>query len=158
MKWTNARFLPRLLGQYFTGQKLENRFATNFDAIPNLNYVVSHQDLRSQDFSIRWTGWIVAPKKGRYKLIVRGGDGHRMWLDGKLVMDFWKLGLDNKSTITVLLGDRPHPICITYFRAGPSLGKQEFLFEWQPPDSSKPTPVPAGVFFHSSPAKAKRSG
>lgn len=46
-------------------------------------------DLPPNHFSIRWTGWLKAPRPGRYKLITRSDDGVRLWLDGRLLIDEW---------------------------------------------------------------------
>lgn len=40
-------------------------------------------------FSARWTGLVKAPSTGKYRFKVRADDGFRLYLDGRLVMDFW---------------------------------------------------------------------
>ncbi|MBC7855603.1 MAG: hypothetical protein IAF94_19405 [Pirellulaceae bacterium] len=36
--------------------------------------------LRSDYFSVRWTGWLKAPRPGRYRLISYADDSIRVWL------------------------------------------------------------------------------
>lgn len=42
-------------------------------------------------FSVRWTGALIPPESGTYKLGVRGCSGYRLYLDGDLIieLDFW---------------------------------------------------------------------
>jgi beta-glucosidase len=40
-------------------------------------------------FSVRWTGKLVPPVSGAYKLSVTTDDGARLYLDGKLLIDSW---------------------------------------------------------------------
>jgi hypothetical protein len=41
----------------------------------------------SDNFSVRWTGWLKAPAPGTYRLRVDVDDTARLWLDGCLVLD-----------------------------------------------------------------------
>jgi len=41
-------------------------------------------------YSARWTGELVAPAGGIARLGVRGKDGWRLWLDGRLLIDNWR--------------------------------------------------------------------
>jgi len=40
-------------------------------------------------FSVRWTGKLVPPATGTYRLGTATDDGVRLWIDGKLVIDKW---------------------------------------------------------------------
>ncbi|MBA3937875.1 MAG: hypothetical protein H0X38_10465, partial [Planctomycetes bacterium] len=42
-------------------------------------------------FSVRWTGEIEAPRDGTYTFYVPSDDGVRLWLDGELVFDNWRI-------------------------------------------------------------------
>jgi beta-glucosidase len=46
-------------------------------------------------YSVRWTGSLIAPETGPRRIGVEG-DGFRLWLDGRLVLDRWP-----KSAVTV---------------------------------------------------------
>jgi beta-glucosidase len=43
----------------------------------------------NDDFSVRWTGQLVAPESGRFAFTVRADDGARLFLDGRAVVDEW---------------------------------------------------------------------
>lgn len=47
---------------------------------------ISPEKLSQNDFSMRWTGRLVAPQDGEYELGLTSDDGVRMWIDGKFVL------------------------------------------------------------------------
>jgi beta-glucosidase len=47
------------------------------------------QGIPDDRFSIRWSGQLLPPVSGRYRLEVAGDDGYRLYLDGKRVIDHW---------------------------------------------------------------------
>lgn len=47
------------------------------------------QGIPNDRFSIRWSGQLLPPVSGRYRLEVAGDDGYRLYLDGKRVIDHW---------------------------------------------------------------------
>jgi beta-glucosidase len=53
-------------------------------------------------YSVRWTGKVKAPATGTFKIGIDGNDGHRVYIDGALVIDNWR-----KVTRRVVLADYP---------------------------------------------------
>jgi uncharacterized protein (DUF608 family) len=45
--------------------------------------------VNSTDVSIRWTGYIKVPESGRYKFVVSGDDGYRLYVNNNLIIDNW---------------------------------------------------------------------
>ena len=41
------------------------------------------------NYSVRWTGVLVAPQTGNYLIGFTGEDGYRLWLDGKVLVEDW---------------------------------------------------------------------
>src|SRR5690606_21366249 len=41
-------------------------------------------------FSIRWSGQLLPPVSGQYRVEAAANDGMRLYLDGKLVLDHWE--------------------------------------------------------------------
>ncbi|UOV00125.1 glycoside hydrolase family 3 C-terminal domain-containing protein [Chryseobacterium daecheongense] len=61
-------------------------------------YSPDPEKLQPDNYSVRWTGKLDAPDSGKYKLGLRGNDGFRLYLNGKLVIDHWeKLSYSTKT-------------------------------------------------------------
>lgn len=41
-------------------------------------------------YSVRWTGKLMAPATGKYKIGLEGNDGYRLYINNKLIIDNWK--------------------------------------------------------------------
>lgn len=48
------------------------------------------QGIPNDGFSIRWTGQLLPPVTGRYRIEAAADDGFRLYVDGKRVLDHWK--------------------------------------------------------------------
>ncbi|MEO2045821.1 MAG: CehA/McbA family metallohydrolase [Pirellulales bacterium] len=81
-----------------------------------------------QKFSARWTGHLVAPKTGRYRLGVRSNDGSRIYLDGKLFVSNWaSQGSTLKTAEIEFLAGQPRDLNVEYFQEG---GSADVRLEW----------------------------
>ncbi len=69
------------------------------------------------NFSARWTGWLKAPRPGRYKIIAVADDGVRLWLDGQLLIDEWHGGWPTRYAIEVDLTGKPQALKLDYFQS-----------------------------------------
>lgn len=97
-------------------------------------------------FSVRWTGWLVPPSSGRYRLnLVSEQARFRVWLDGKLLMDGWDDGLADKfeerytnrsleGTVELVAG-KSVPLIIEFSKTGP---KTAVRLQWETPDHDDP--------------------
>ncbi|KAF1688654.1 glycoside hydrolase family 3 protein [Pseudoxanthomonas taiwanensis] len=50
----------------------------------------AHQAIPADGFSIRWSGQLLPPVSGQYRIEVAADDGFRLYLDGRLVLDRWQ--------------------------------------------------------------------
>ena len=62
---------------------------------PNINFDASNGDsgqsvLGLSDYSIRWSGTLIAPSTGAHTLCTTSDDGVRLWIDNALVIDWWQ--------------------------------------------------------------------
>ncbi len=72
--------------------------------------------IKSDRFSIRWSGYLVPPKTGTYTLGVVTDDGVRFYFDGRLVVDEWHDRAAQQDTFKVpLKAGKPYKIQIDYF-------------------------------------------
>jgi len=61
-------------------------------------YSPNPEKLQPDNYSVRWTGKLEAPHSGKYQLGLRGNDGFRLYLNGKLLIDNWeKLSYSTKT-------------------------------------------------------------
>ena len=91
------------------------------------------QKIDDDYFSARWTGQLVAPLSGDYKLGLISDDGCRLYVNGKKVIDDWTQHAMQMSTtdMTLQKGERLN-ITIEYFEAAQDAG---IHFIWLPPAS-----------------------
>lgn len=69
----------------------------------------------AEEFTVRWTGWLVPPVTGHYVLHLTVDDGARLWLDGKQLLDEWRgQPLGYYSVPIDLQGGRPYRLRLDY--------------------------------------------
>lgn len=77
--------------------------------------------IEPHEFSIRWTGSVVAPETGEYEFIVRTEHAARLWVNDAEtpVIDAWvKSGNDTEyKGVVRLLAGRAHPLRLEYTKA-----------------------------------------
>ena len=82
-----------LKGEYFNNIELAGApVMTRTDAPVDFAWGdtgISHE--LPNNYSVRWTGILVAPVTGEYVVGFSGQDGHRMWLDGQLLGEDWNV-------------------------------------------------------------------
>jgi hypothetical protein len=146
-----------LLGEYYSGAGLNTLIYRGFDADVNYNWYHSSPDplVPTDNYSIRWTGYIVTPDNvsGNYTFYTVSDDGVRLWVDGQLLVDNWtNHGPTENSRAINLQGGRVYSIKLEYYEAG---GTALIQMLWQPPGGSKeiipssklvPASEPAGTY------------
>lgn len=79
-------------------------------------------------YSIRWTGKIKSPVSGTYKIGLRGNDGFRFYLDGKLVIDQWlKQSYSTRVVEFTFEKNKPYDVRIEFFEP---VGNTQLQFIW----------------------------
>jgi len=91
-----------LKGNYFSNSDLKGNSAfEKQDEQLNFKWTLyspNPEKLQSDNYSVRWTGKLEAPNSGKYQLGLRGNDGFRLYLNGKLMIDNWvKLSYSTKT-------------------------------------------------------------
>ena len=86
---------PGLTGQYYNDSGAGGRFTTlvttRTDAAVNFNWATGTPGagIQSDNFSVRWTGQVLAPVSGNYTFSTLSDDGVRLWVNGQLLIDNW---------------------------------------------------------------------
>src|SRR5208283_2278748 len=132
-----------LLGEYFGNHEFkgEPRF-TRIDPRIDFEWIDNTSPdprLKPDDFSIRWTGKLVAPMTQKYVLSTTSDDGSRLYLDGQLVVDNWGAhGMEQKSGVVNLEGGRAYDIRIDFYQDGGDAGMR---LGWRDPNDHTPDPT-----------------
>ncbi|HWZ51274.1 MAG TPA: glycoside hydrolase family 3 C-terminal domain-containing protein [Granulicella sp.] len=125
-----------LTGEYFRSKDLTGQpVLTRLDRNINFNWdkVIPVSGLERNNYSVRWSGALVPPAPGDYKLGVRvnycyaceNAEGFKLYLDGKLILESGgKTGERGAvSEGSVHFSDtKPHPIRLEYLHGGGSAG------------------------------------
>jgi len=111
-----------LYAEYFRNRDLSGRpFATRVDPQVNFDWGdgAPMTGMAADNFSVRWTGRLRAPRSGGYELFTRADDGTRLWFDGKLLIDDWTdHGPTLHSASLVLEAGQEHDLRIEYYQHG----------------------------------------
>lgn len=101
--------------------------------------VVDHEWIQAPDvagiaegnFSGRWSGVVRPTKSATYKFSIRGDDGYRLWIDDKLVIDYWSdHPAIEKSIELPLTAGTSYRVKVEYYQNG---GDASLSFAWYEP-------------------------
>ena len=108
-----------LAGEYFANTELAGQPAFHrIDSAVNFEwmFVSPGKGVPADNFSARWTGELVAPVDGDYRLGVGSNGGARLYVDGKLFVDDWAAHGERGLTKTIhLQAGHAYPIRLEYF-------------------------------------------
>ena len=74
---------------------------------------------RKTQSSRRWTGYYIAAESGPYEVVLQGGgegNGNRLFVDDKLLIDNWKFARALQPHVTLQLSAGPHKIVVEDFQ------------------------------------------
>jgi beta-glucosidase len=113
---------PGLRAEYFANRTLSGPAAlTRVDA--NLDFAWANDapapSLPSDDFSVRWTGKLIAKTSGQYLLSITGDDGYRLSLDGKRLLEDWTDHAPKaRGLVTTLEAGHAYDLALDYYEHG----------------------------------------
>jgi beta-glucosidase len=111
-----------LRGEYFANRNLEGEPAlVRTDEKIDFDWGQGSPDpsLPQDNFSVRWSGFLVAEETGDYEISVTSDDGARLILDGKVITEYWgdRAAATDLATVHLEAGKRV-PITLEYYEAG----------------------------------------
>ena len=136
-----ARAGNGLKADYYDGREFDKLVVSRRDAVIDFDWHGARPvaGLKPEDFSVRWTGWLVPPTTGRYVLHISVEDGIRLWLNDQLLLDDWRGHALSYYQVEVdLKAGEPYALRVDYCQY--SLATQARL-AWLAP----PAPAPASV-------------
>ncbi len=95
------------------------------------------QGIPNDDFSIRWSGQLLPPVSGSYRIEAAANDGFRLYIDGKRVLDHWEPSerLRADSVSLQLEGGRAYDIRLEMYEADRDAGVR---LAWERPGAKPP--------------------
>jgi hypothetical protein len=135
--------VPGLVGEYFNiGEELSDypnvadKKATVKKVDKTVNFDSTEEGFNGTNlvdqFYIRWTGTIKAPKDGKYKFYTESDDGSRLFIDGKQVVDNGGLHAMEEKDGEVELKAGDHELKLEFFENGGGAGvKLSWEYEGQ---------------------------
>lgn len=111
--------LPGLRAEYFSNADLSGDPALKrVDAFVNFewNNISPGPGVPAQNYSVRWSGELVPPVDGDYRLGVQTDGGARLFLDSRKIVDDWNPhGARTMTTLVHLEAGHPYSIRMEYF-------------------------------------------
>lgn len=109
-----------LQGEYFDGADFNKLVNSRQDSVIDFSWgIVPPERCPLQDYSIRWTGELLADEAGQHEIGVFTDDGARLWLDDELIIDGWQQqAMTYYSKIIKLAAHAKYKIKLEYFQAG----------------------------------------
>jgi len=101
--------------------------------------------LNTDNFSVRWEGYIKAEYSEPYTFITGSDDGVRLWVNGQLIIDNWTDHdrMEDTSDPMDLVAGQTYPIVLEGYEAG---GEAEWQLYWQSPSTPRGI-VPQRVLY-----------
>ncbi|HEY7329170.1 MAG TPA: DUF1592 domain-containing protein [Gemmataceae bacterium] len=122
--WDNQRGLK---GEYFKSRRLgrtSERVIERNDPVVQFDFGVNGPEpskFEPDQFSIRWSGSVLAPETGEYEFVIRTEHATRLWVNDnkRPLIDAWvKSGKDNEHRAAIfLLAGRVYPLRLEFSKA-----------------------------------------
>ena len=95
-------------------------------------------DMKYDQFSVRWTGVLVVPVSGEYAIGGEGFSGFRLYMDDKLLIDWFGIYHPHKQYENLHLeAGKPYPIRLEYFQDNTEHAMMQMLWDTPKPNLEK---------------------
>lgn len=145
---TNSGTGTGLTGQYFNRTTVSG--TVRLTRVENIDFAwgtaAPGPNVRSDNFSVRWTGHVEAPATGTYRFQTVSDDGVRLWVNGIQLINNWTAHgptTDTSGMINLVAGTR-YTITVEYYEA---TGGSEIRLRWLTPGNNSYSIIPASQLF-----------
>lgn len=145
VKMGRLKLRPGLVAEMFGDEKFQKRIKARLDYKVDYDWAEGSpgDKMPADHFSIRWQGWLVPPRAGKYKLTITHDDGARLKIDGQTVIDGWGgPGSDSKE---VVLTGQPHLLQLEFWESIVTAG---IHLQWSLEGGFKEQMVPLDALYH----------
>ncbi|MEJ2544940.1 MAG: glycoside hydrolase family 3 C-terminal domain-containing protein, partial [Calditrichaceae bacterium] len=125
---TDQGKIQGLKAEIFNNKNLENSpVTTRVDKVIDFSFGKYIADsILCQNVSVRWTGKIQANESGKYKFVLSGDDGYKLYIDDKLMIDEWQDQSEKTtSKIINIEANKEYDILLEFYQGG---GSASFRF------------------------------
>ena len=120
-----------LIGQYFIGDDFQQLAMTRVDPSINFNWGLATPDASipaHSPFTVQWTGQFTPAKTDNYTFAATADDGVRVYVDGQLVVNDYKLqSVETAGGSIVLNAGRAYSLKVQYFN-GTKFGQVKLTY------------------------------
>lgn len=112
-----------LTGEYFNSANLTQSAGTRIDPFIIFPADALGNDAQGQvtaddEYSIRWTGFVLADQAGQWQFTTYSNDGVRLWIDDTQIIDNWDQHALERDDGQIQLSAGWHAIRLEYFQQG----------------------------------------
>ncbi len=128
-----------LSGEYYEGADFGRLVGTRKDKniVFDYSWGAPPFEIKTPEYSVRWTGKIQTQEKGLYKFYLSSSGGVRFWLENKLLIDRPEPGKHSKEEGSAELeANKKYEVKLEYIKSDKDAG---ILFEWLPPSPKTDT-------------------
>lgn len=127
-----------LIGEYFNDTELQNKVLTRTDSKIDFDWGFNGPQkgtVKSDYYSVRWTGFLLVPETGNYYFSAKFDDGIRLWVNDIPLLDAWELHDNGEFANNIYLEkNKSYSLRIEYFNA---MREGTIQLLWQPPSQTE---------------------
>ncbi len=142
------KYLPGLVAQYYNDTRFMQVAKARLDATIDFSWSVNAPDpaVNPQNYSVRWVGYVKAPRAGRYVIHARGHYDYQVMIDNALVIanQVTNRRVSNQQA-EVNLTAGYHPLSVQFVHG---IGLANISLGWQPPGDMISAAIPPQNLFH----------
>jgi cytochrome c peroxidase len=140
-----------LLGRYYSGTSFAGPVALTRTEVVDFSWGTGAPGpgLGTNSFSVRWTGQLIAPTTGTYRLRTVSDDGVRLWVNGTQVINNWtnhSSTINTAGSISLVAGQR-YDIRLDYYE---STSSAVIRLQWLRPGSALYSAIPLSALVPST--------
>jgi beta-glucosidase len=127
----DGKMIPGLRAEIFSNMNLENEpVAVRMDSIIDFDFEGNiAENTPCQRISIRWTGKIKVNETGKYRFVLSGDDGYRLFVNDKLIIEEWRDQAEKTASVNLeLTRGREYGVKLEYYQNG---GSASFRFGFE---------------------------
>ncbi len=138
--------LPGLKAEYFSGTGFQDLVLTRVDETVDFDWEDGSPapEVPSDNFSVRWTGYIIAENPGLYTFWTDSDEGVRLTVAHETIIDHWKAHTATADKGDIALSEGTHPFVLEYYELE---GSALMRLEFQAPGIPLQT-IPTSVLGH----------